>query len=41
MRRQDNWFRQFPEIVWVEAEADPATTAQRVEAAFRAAAQLI
>jgi len=37
VRRQDNWFRQFPEITWIDAESDPAAAAQRVAAAFRAA----
>ena len=37
VRRQDNWFRQFPEIAWIDAEADPAATAARVAAAVRAA----
>ncbi len=37
VRRQDNWFRQFPEIRWVDAEADPETVAPRVAAAFHEA----
>ena len=37
VRRQDNWFRQFPEIAWIDVEADPAAAASRVAAAFRAA----
>jgi tRNA dimethylallyltransferase len=35
VRRQDNWLRQFPEIQWIEAESDPASIPERVEAAFR------
>ena len=37
VRRQDNWFRQFPEITWIDVEADPTAAAPRVAAAFRAA----
>jgi len=37
VRRQDNWFRQFPEIHWVPADEDVAVVAQRVEAVFRSA----
>jgi tRNA dimethylallyltransferase len=40
VRRQENWWRQFPEIAWVEADEadrDPAAIARRVEAAFRRA----
>ena len=37
VRRQENWFRQFPEITWIDVEADPAAAAPRVAAAYRAA----
>jgi tRNA dimethylallyltransferase len=37
VRRQDNWWRQFPEIDWIEADEHPASIARRVAAAFRRA----
>jgi tRNA dimethylallyltransferase len=37
MRRQENWFRQFPEIVWVDADRDFAAVTNDIEAAFRTA----
>jgi tRNA dimethylallyltransferase len=35
VRRQENWFRQFPEITWIDAQPDEEEVAQRVVAAFR------
>jgi tRNA dimethylallyltransferase len=37
VRRQENWWRQFPEIRWIDAEEEPASIPLRVEAAFRQA----
>lgn len=35
VRRQDNWFRQFPEIRWIDADDAPGTVPERVVAALR------
>jgi tRNA dimethylallyltransferase len=35
VRRQDNWMRQFPEIRWIDADADPPSVPDRVVATFR------
>ena len=37
VRRQENWWRQFPEITWIEAEGATDAVARQVEAAFRRA----
>ena len=35
--RQERWFRRDPRLVWVDAEADAATVADRVQAAWATA----
>ncbi len=37
VRRQDHWLRQFPEIRWIDGDADPESVPRRVVEAFRAA----